>query len=114
MFYYILTIQAALKWRLMMCCVITLNFTLRFPKLLQFCKVFVQDEDFGEADGRHFSSAGSFLFFVVVVAGLPTNVDRTSRRCTQFGFDSQTSQSLTTLYVFFLFVLVSNDWDLLD
>jgi hypothetical protein len=50
---------------------------------------------------------------VVVVAGLPTNVDRTSRRCTQFGFDSQTSQSLTTLYVFFLFVLVSNDWDLL-
>ena len=68
----------------------TLNFTLCFPKLLQFCKVFVQDEDFGKADGRHFASAGSFLFFFVVVTGnvLPTNVDRTSRRCTQFGFSN--------------------------
>ena len=33
----------------------TLNFTLRFPEFLQFGKVFVQDEDFGQADGRHFS-----------------------------------------------------------
>ena len=68
----------------------TLNFTLCFPKLLQFCKVFVQDEDFGKADGRHFATAGSFLFFFVVVTGnvLPTNVDRTSRRCTQFEFSN--------------------------
>ena len=32
----------------------TLNFTLCFPEFLQFGKVFVKNEDFGQADGRHF------------------------------------------------------------
>lgn len=32
----------------------TLNFTLCFPEFLQFGKVLVQNEDFGQADGRHF------------------------------------------------------------
>ncbi len=32
----------------------TLNFTLCFPEFLQLGKVFVENEDFGQADGRHF------------------------------------------------------------